>query len=219
MTNCPVLASALSLALFTGSALAQPEVKPQRDQRPLPAERVPQPPNPAKPTTPTDNPAAPAKPLPFPGPEHAKLAKLAGDWTFAATFRQTPGAEPQTQAGSAKLTVVLGGRFVSEEDTGDFMGRPFSNLRVWGYNNGTKRYEAMWAYTGSTSMVMLVGASDDGGKTIVYEGTFEPEAGTPSKMKITLKTVDDDHFTLRFEQAIYDAASGAVFEATYTRKK
>src|SRR5690349_3344785 len=118
--------AALAIVPIAG-ALAQPEKKPPRDIRPVPVQRVPQP---AKPAPQGDKPAAPPMMNAAPGPEHAQLAKLAGEWTSASTFRLTPDAEPQTSAGTARFTTVLGGRFISEEDSGDMMGQPFSSLKV-----------------------------------------------------------------------------------------
>jgi hypothetical protein len=131
----------------------------------------------------------------------------------------TPDAEPQTSTGAAKFTVILGGRFISEEDSGDMMGQPFSSLKIWGFNNGTKKYESVWAYTGSTSMMTLVGTSIDSGKTITYEGTYSPDAGEPSKLTVTLKIADDDHFNVKIVHAAGDVKSAPAFETAYSRKK
>src|SRR5258708_1110896 len=48
-----------------------------------------------------------------PGPIHAKLAKLAGNWDEATSF-QMPGGEPQKTTGSLTIKSELGGRFLHE---------------------------------------------------------------------------------------------------------
>src|SRR6266849_6742120 len=116
-----------------------------------------------------------------PGAVHQKLAKRVGEWTIATKVWMQPGAPPSESTGTAKITSILGGRFLREEGSGTFMGQPSSGMRLWGYNNGTKQYEAMWMYTGSTAMLMLKGTSSDDGKTVGYTGAVE------DAQKVTLR--------------------------------
>src|SRR5439155_25747718 len=101
-----------------------------------------------------------------PGPVHQRLAKLAGEYTTVAKFAAKPGDPAQESRGTAKLTSVLGGRFVHEENSGSLLGQPNSGLRLYGYNDASGHYEGMWVYTGSTGIMTLTGTSTDDGKTI-----------------------------------------------------
>ena len=148
-----------------------------------------------------------------PGPVHAQMAKRVGNYAAVAKVWIQPGAEPQTSTGEVKITSAMGGRFLGEEGTGTFLGQPSSGMRLWGYNNGAKQYEATWTYTGSTSILMLMGTTDDGGKTVIYTGTVND--ATPVKLHVVLKTIDDDHFMI----ALRGEYNGAYLETAYTRKK
>lgn len=131
-----------------------------------------------------------------PGPVHAELMKRAGDYTTTATF-YAPGSEPEQSKGTAKLTSILGGRFLEEENSGDSFGQPSSGLRLYGYNNGSKQYEAIWIYDGSTAFLVLDGSSDDHGKTVRYSGAFLGPGGARQTLRVTITQQDADHFSVR----------------------
>jgi hypothetical protein len=155
----------------------------------------------------------------MPGPAHQKLAKLAGDWT-TKTKLSGHGVPPEETEGTAKITVVMGGRFVHEEASGITMGMPFTSAKLMGYNNGSKKYEAVWTYTLGTNMMTMTGTSDDEGKTIKCNATFENEIGVKETFNITYKIADDDHFTVVFDGGkMPDGSPGPTMETSYTRKK
>ena len=61
----------------------------------------------------SDVPETPA--LDLPGIEHAFLATRAGDYTTTTRFRSSPDAEPDESTGTATITAILDGRFISED--------------------------------------------------------------------------------------------------------
>lgn len=152
-----------------------------------------------------------------PGPPHAELMKLAGDYTTSSTY-YAPGVEPQESTGAAKLKAILGGRFLEEENSGDSFGTPYSGLRLYGYNNGSKQYEAIWIYNGSTAFLVLDGASENNGRTVRYSGAFLGPGGVRQTLRVAVTQQDDDHFVVRL---LGEAPGGATstLETTYTRVK
>ena len=155
----------------------------------------------------------------LPGPAHEKLAKLAGDWTSKSTL-SFPGAQAEATEGTSKIMVVMDGRFIQQEDTGTMMGTPFKSAHLMGYNNGSKKYEAVWTYTLGTSMLMMTGTSDDDGRTIKCSAAFENEIGATEKLNVTYNFADADHFTVILDGGkMPDGSPGPVMEMVYTRKK
>ena len=152
-----------------------------------------------------------------PGPVHTKLMKLAGEYSVTMKFFSDPRAEPIESSGTATLKPILGGRFLEEENSGDSFGQPYSGERIYGYNKGSKQYEAIWIYTGSTAFLVLNGTSDDDGKTVRYSGAFLGPDGKPQELHVTFKQVDSDHFIVRLFGS-GPADSAPVVETTYTRK-
>ena len=154
-----------------------------------------------------------------PGAVHAQLAKRAGEYTTVTRFSMQPGGPASESTGTAKLTVILDGRFLMEEDAGQFMGEPTKGVRIWGYDNGAKQYESSWMYTGSTGIMRLTGNSSDGGKTVKFVAIFNDESGTKQTFDAALRLLDDDHFVVGLYAKMPDGNPGPTFDTTYTRKK
>jgi len=151
------------------------------------------------------------------GPEHQALAKRAG--TYEVTSKMAGPGAPAGEAskGTATLKTVCDGKFLMEENSGAMMGEKYTGLRLLGYNNDQKAYEATWIYSMSTAFLQMKGKSDDGGKTIKVSGDV-----TEGGMKMTLRAeyhfTSDDSFVVKLIAG--DAgAEMTVLEETYTRKK
>jgi hypothetical protein len=155
----------------------------------------------------------------LPGPAHEKLAKLAGEWSTKSKLA-VPGQPPEETEGTSRITVVMDGRFIHQEDSGTMMGTPFKSAKLMGFNNGSKKYEAVWTYTLGTNMMTMTGTSDDGGKTIKCGASFDNELGVKETLNVTYKLIDDDHFTIVLDGGqMPDGSPGPTMEMTYTRKK
>jgi hypothetical protein len=154
----------------------------------------------------------------MPGPIHKEMAKRAGEYTAVSKF-SIPNGPTQETKGTAKITSILGGRFLQEEFSGTMLGQPFTSIHLNGYNNATKQYEATWIYTGSTAMMTMTGASSDGGKTIKFTATYVNEKGGKETLDITHRQIDEDHFVVEIVGRSPDGSKGATMETIYTRKK
>jgi hypothetical protein len=155
----------------------------------------------------------------LPGPAHEKLAKLAGEWTTRSKLA-VPGQPPEETEGTSKIAVVMDGRFIHQEDSGTMMGMPVKSAKLMGFNNGSKKYEAVWTYSLGTNMMTMTGTSDDGGKTIKCSASFDNEMGVKETLNVTYKLSDDDHFTVVLDGGkMPDGTPGPTMETTYTRKK
>src|SRR5271168_200913 len=165
--------------------------------------------------------AAADRPSPSkPGPEQAFLAKRAGEYTRSVKFLGQPNADgAPAGTGTAKISVILDGRFIQEENNDTVFGRPVSGMRLYGYNNVTKQYEAIWTYTMSTAITMLTGTSSDGGKTIELTSTPGASGGNNNPLHALVRQVTDDQFVVTLSTAGPDGKEAAFQETTYTRKK
>jgi hypothetical protein len=210
----PLCASAA--VLIVGAALigAQPDKKPMP---PKPAGQPTDPAKPAKPPAPGERDMAAMMQAAQPSEAHKGLAKRAGEFTTISKFSM-PGMPEQTSKGTSKLTMILGGRFLSEDATGEMMGAPYTSLKLVGYNNESKKYEAVWAYTQSTAMMMMTGTSDDDGKTINYTASVESVNGKET-FGVKMTQPDDDHFKVEMLIKMPDGSAGPTYSTEYTRKK
>jgi hypothetical protein len=155
----------------------------------------------------------------MPGAVHKQLAKRAGEYTTLTKFSVAPGAPATDSTGTAKLTVIVDGRFLLEEDAGLFLGQQTKGTRIWGYDNSTKQYESAWMYTGSTGIMKLTGTSNDGGKTVNFVAVFNDDNGVKQTFDAGTRQIDDDHFVVSLYARGPDGSRGPTFDTTYTRKK
>ncbi|MGH9730953.1 MAG: DUF1579 family protein, partial [Candidatus Acidiferrales bacterium] len=154
-----------------------------------------------------------------PGPEDAALAKLAGEYTRVIKFVGQTAANAAPSSGTAKISVVLGGRFIMEESEDTVFGRSVEGLRLYGYNNVTKQYEMVRMYTMSTGITMMKGTSSDDGKTIDFSGDTDTSGASKMALHAQFRQVNDDQFTVTLSTAGPDGKESAFQETDYTRKK
>ena len=96
-----------------------------------------------------------------PGAAHKALEPLVGNWTAEVKSWMTPGAPPTVTQATAKSTWVMNGRFVQQEFTGDFMGKPFRGVSLTGYDNTKKKYSNVWIDDMHTSMFTSEGEGEN----------------------------------------------------------
>ena len=87
-----------------------------------------------------------------------------------------PGKPPMESAGTAEMKVLLDGRFLQQEFTGEMMGQPFSGIGIDGYDNLRKKYVTTWIDTMGTGIFSMEGTASADGKTITLKG-HHAEAG------------------------------------------
>ena len=68
--------------------------------------------------------------LATPGEPHKLFATLAGSWTTTNKEWMEPGKPPTESTGTAEMKMLLDGRFLYQEFTGNMMGQPFSGVGI-----------------------------------------------------------------------------------------
>src|SRR5690348_2645921 len=126
------------------------------------------------------------------GAQHQLLAKRAGNYTRVIKFVGQSGE----WKGTSKISAILGGRFIMEENRDTVMGRPVEGIRILGYDNASKHYEMISMYTMSTGITKFTGTSNDGGRTVEYSAmSSEPQGEVP--LHALIRQVNDDEFVVR----------------------
>jgi hypothetical protein len=132
-----------------------------------------------------------------------------------------PGGEPSISKGTSENKMVLGGRYLQQDFTGEMMGQPFVGTGFTGYDNFNKKYVGFWIDNMSTGMSTMDGVLDKDGKAVTMWGKMdEPATGEKGKkVKYVTRFLDKD--TQVFET--YDVSAYGdkkpVMEITYKRKK
>ena len=158
------------------------------------------------------------KKLGTPGEPHKLFATLAGSWTTTTKEWMKPGKPPTESTGTAEMKMLLDGRFLYQEFTGNMMGQPFSGVGIDAYDNMTKKYVTAWMDTMGTGIFMMEGTASADGKTITLKGSNSEPGGGKMTHRAVWKIVDNDTQTFDMYGTHHGGKEMKVLEITYTRK-
>lgn len=152
-----------------------------------------------------------------PGAEHKGLEAMAGSWAVVTKSWTGPG-EPLVSKGSARHTMVLGGRYLRQDFEGEFFGQHFEGSGLLGYDKGRKAYVMTWADTMSTDVIRMTGAYDDAKKTYTFEGPLvDPTNGQERTSRMAIRVVGANEHVMEWFDKLPDGQWVKVMEITYTR--
>jgi len=156
--------------------------------------------------------------LAAPGEQHKQLASLAGSWTTKTKEWMEPNKPPTESTGSAEMKILLDGRFLQQELTGQMMGQPFSGIEITAYDNLLKRYVTSWMSTMGTGIFTMEGTASTDGKTITLKGQHAEPGGGYMKHRAIWKIVDSNTQTFDMYGTHPGGKEWKMMEMTYTRK-
>jgi hypothetical protein len=156
-----------------------------------------------------------------PGQNHKLLEPLIGSWNVSTKFQMGPDAPMDTSSGTSECKWILGGRFVSEEVTGNMGGMPFHGLGLTGYDNYKQKFFNIWMDEMSTTYMISAGAVDSSGKIFTLTGTYEDylTGGKVKLFKMVTRIISADKHVNEMYDTVPDGKEYKTFEATYTRVK
>lgn len=157
--------------------------------------------------------------LAAPGEQHKQLASLAGSWTTKTKEWMEPNKPPVESTGSAEMKMLLEGRFLQQELTGQMMGQPYSGIETTAYDNLLKRYVTSWISTMGTGFFTMEGTASTDGKTITLKGQHAEPGGGYMKHRAIWKIVDSNTQTFDMYGTHHGGKEWKMMETTYTRKQ
>jgi hypothetical protein len=168
ITRCAVVAMAL---LAGGAALAQDAAAPNADQQAI---------------------MEAYQRAATPGPQHAMLAAMAGEFTLTVKMFNEPGAEPEVSTGTSSRTMILGGRYLEETVRSSVAGQPFEGRGLTGYDNVTRTWWGAWIDTMSTTIMITNGEWDDEAGVGTFEGEYnDPVTGELQSSRSVIRRLPD----------------------------
>ena len=130
-----------------------------------------------------------------PGPQHAMLMKMAGEWNATVKYQMDP-SQPWQEEHSTSTVSNLMDRYSQEVTNGSMMGQPFSGMGITGYDNVLGKYVSTWVDNMGTGIMTSTGTPDASGKVINWVGSMsDPLTGKATKERMVTTFVDDDHHT------------------------
>ncbi len=154
-----------------------------------------------------------------PGAPHKLFASLEGSWITKTKSWMGLDQPPVDSSGTCEQKILLGGRYLQQEYTGDMMGEQFRGINILGYNNHTKKYESIWIDSMSTGIFYFEGTASADGKTITQVSNYEDPVRGPMAWRSVTRIKDDN--TLEFEMFMIPKGGKEekAMEMTVTRKE
>jgi hypothetical protein len=152
-----------------------------------------------------------------PGANHKDMEKFVGNWTYTNKVWMDPAAPPSESKGKANMSMILGGRYLQQNYSGEFMGKPFEGFGLMGFDNVKKEYVSTWTDNTSTAIMTMNGtkAKDD----IALTGMMDdPTTGKATKLREVIRWTGPDTWVLE----MYDGSGPKevlMMEITHTRVK
>jgi hypothetical protein len=159
------------------------------------------------------------KKMATPGEPHKLFATLAGSWTTTSKEWMEPGKPPTESTGTAEMKMLLDGRFLYQEFTGNMMGQPFSGVGIDAYDNMTKKYSTAWMDTMGTGIFMMEGTASADAKTITLKGSHPEPGGGKMTHRAVWKIIDNNTQTFDMYGTHHGGKEMKVLEISYGRKQ
>lgn len=150
--------------------------------------------------------------------EHEALKKNVGEWDVAMKYWMAPGAPPMDMQGQAKMKLILGGKYVRQDFSGNFGGMPFAGIGISGFDTVDKKHTSLWLDNMSPVMMTSIGEEKDGKLEYKSKGVNQM-SGKKQDERQVLVWDGDDKFMMTFYAPGPDGKESKSMELTYTRKK
>lgn len=145
-----------------------------------------------------------------PGPEHAKLKDMVGEWDAVMVV-----GDQQSKC-TAVYKSICQGMWIASDFEGMIGPEKFQGHGLDGYDIARKKYVGVWFDSMSSAPLHFEGNYE--GKLLVMTGESAGPDGKPQKFKNTTETTDKDHFTFKMYM-IQDGKDQLAFTINYTRRK
>jgi hypothetical protein len=156
--------------------------------------------------------------LATPGEPHKQMASMAGTWTTKTKSWMDPTQPPMESTGTCEQKVLLDGRFLQQECSGDMMGQKFNGIGLMAYDNFTKKYKATWMDSMGTGLYVFEGTASADGKTINMTSDWEDPIEGPIKVRTVTKIIDNNNQVFEMYGTGKTGKEMKMMEMTYTRK-
>jgi hypothetical protein len=155
----------------------------------------------------------------MPGDAHKLLNNMVGTFDVTVTAWMMPGQPPMSSNGTAVNSWIMGGRFVQQKFSGQFMGQPFEGIGYTGYDNVKKTYWSSWMDNMGTGVMNSIGGTTDGGKSWTFTTSMpDPMTGKDAPVEERLTVVDHDHHNFEMWSPGPDGKMMKTMALAYSRK-
>ncbi len=157
--------------------------------------------------------------LATPGAPHKTLANLVGSWITKTKAWMEPDKPPVEGTGTCEQKMLLGGRYLQQEYSGEMMGSPFTGINLIGYDNHTKKYVSTWIDSMSTGIYYFEGTASPDGRTITQLSSYDDPVRGPMAWRSVTRIIDDNSLEYEMYLIPEGGKEEKMMEMTVTRKQ
>ena len=106
-----------------------------------------------------------------PGEVHKLLSSQGGNWTYTSKMWETKNGKLEESKGAAKMSMILGGRFLQQEMKGKAMGMDFQAMSFMGFDMAKQKYVTIWMDNMSTGISHGEGSFNKDSNTLSDTGS------------------------------------------------
>jgi hypothetical protein len=161
--------------------------------------------------------AAPAMPMPKPGPEMAKLKRMAGTWHVEESIEASPMGPAGHGHGTGKVVLGPGGLSLLIDYTsaaGHMKGYKGHGLVAW--DGEAKAYKQAWADNMAPQLMLSSGNWDGDSLVMTAEGTM---MGKPFKSRDTITFQKEGGYTIVTDFSLDGSPMAKMMTLVHTRLK
>lgn len=153
-----------------------------------------------------------------PGEAHKLLAKMEGSWNTRTRSWTEPDQPPEESTGFCEQKMILGGRFLQQECTGQMMGNKFTGIGVTGFDNHTRKYVSTWIDSMGTALYVFEGPVNPDGRSFTQRCRYDDPVKGPMEWRSECRLVDDNTMAFEMYGTVLGGKEEKMMEMTYTRK-
>ena len=153
-----------------------------------------------------------------PGPQHKFLSQMEGTWKTTVKSYMDPSAPPDVTVVSCVQKMVMGGRFLQQQCTGEMMNAPWEGSGLTGYDNLKQKYIATWADNWGTGIMMSEGTETEPGKAITLTGQMQDPMMGAMQIREILRVVSDKQHVFEMYTTGKDGKEVKMMDITYDKQ-
>jgi len=150
---------------------------------------------------------------PGPGPEHAELKNLEGNWDVE--FKSNEG----NAKGTCAFKMECGGMWLSSDFKCDFGGVPFHGRGMDGYDLNKKQYVSVWVDSMISAPMVFEGQYDAKHEKLTMHANAPGPDGMPAKWRSVTVMKDKDHQTFEMYLTPKGGKEQMMMTIEYVRRK
>ena len=154
-----------------------------------------------------------AQQMPTPGPEHAMLKKMEGEWNAKIK------AGEAESTGTMTSKMELGGFWLITQFKGDIAGMPFEGRGMDTYDPTKKKFVSLWADSMGPFPMVAEGTYDKEKKRLTMTSEGMGPNGMPAKYKMVTDYPSDDKQLFTMFLLPPGGEEVKMMTIEYTRKK